>query len=49
MATIPLEHSYLNGHEMPDFLPRPLMRSLNKLYAKLKGLAITETPLPTIQ
>lgn len=30
-------------------MARPLIRTLNRLYAKLKGLAITETPLPTIQ
>jgi hypothetical protein len=48
MATIPLEHSQ-QYTVLPSFSTRPLMRSLNKLYARLKGLTITETPLPTIQ
>lgn len=48
MSFIPLEHSHLL--ELPEERYRPLMKSLNRHYARLKGLAVTEeSPIITVQ
>jgi hypothetical protein len=47
MSLIPHEHSAML--ELPGEEYKPLMKSLNRLFARLKGLAVTETPVETVQ
>lgn len=47
MSVIPQEHSALL--ELPGEEYKPLMKSLNRLFARLKGLAVTESPVETVQ
>ena len=47
MSVIPQEHSALL--ELPSEEYKPLMKSLNRLFARIKGLAMTESQVETVQ